>query len=241
MFKELRSWLVIGLIVFGGVVIYQQIHWSAKYNKDIKNLTSLKDSEAANRKLAESQITAINSELEQSKNQRDKDKVESDKRIADLIAKNVVLTQQNNNYKLSLSGFTSDQVVKEFDRWLGSPEIFWMQIGRFSLSRPGAEKSLSLFSDGATWAGKYGNEYKARIECQDAKDKESLSYEGSLDKWAKKFDLQTGELTDCRNSSGAKDTVIEDLNSKISFKSIESWIERGLIVFLLIRVLGGIK
>lgn len=236
--KTILIGVIVIAVIFAGTVLWREGYWSGKYKSDTGTLKTLVSTEQTNRRAAEAQIAVLNAGLKTSETQRAADKTKSDKRIADLVAVNVTLSQQNDVYKKNLTGMTDDQVVKEFDAWIGKEQITLMAIGRFSLSRLGAEKSLSLFSDGAEAAAKCLNLQSALGECQDAKEKMDLSYKDSIDKWSKKFDLVSGELSDCRNSSQAKDKAISDLSHKIFWKNVEGWTERGVIVFLLAKVIG---
>jgi hypothetical protein len=241
-FLKANMALVIGALVFLGLVVFwRESRWGSKYSRDTGALNVLLKTESDGKKAAEAKAKELDDKMKRDKKNRAEEKRRYERDRADLQAKNNALAADNETYKKTLAAISDDQVVKEFERYLKSRELVLLAAGHFSLTRPGAEKSLRLFSDGAAATQQLQNEKDVVKKCQDAIQANETSYENSLKDAAGKLTLQAGELTDCRNTSAKKDTVIRDLRRRALWKTIETWGGRGLVAFLGLKAVGVIK
>jgi hypothetical protein len=145
------------------------------------------------------------------------------------------LTSENITLKGKLATMPDNDIVLTMAKYIGKPNVALLGIGSFSLTRPGAENTVSIFFDNDTNVAKILKLNDIIAKKEDAE----TSFKESLAKCNEKVALVQVNAKKCDDALVASQKVNSDLKRALFWKKVETWGERGLIFLAILgRILG---
>lgn len=158
------------------------------------------------------------------------------KEVTGLKSDIVKLTSENITLKGQLAAMPDDDIVLTMAKYIGKSNVAKLGIGSFSLTRPGAENSVSIFFDNDTNVAKILKLNDIIAKKEDAEK----SFGESLQKAKEATAAVQVDAKKCDDALVASQKVNSDLKRVLFWKKVETWGERGLLLLLTIAKVIGI-
>lgn len=229
--KNILGVVVLAVVLIGGLILWRDSRAAIRYERDMGALQSLVDAHAAKIKAGNKLEKLLNASLSQAI----KDRENLDKEIVDLKKAQSVLVSENAAYKDKLNTLPDDTIVTQLESRIGVGQAAKIAVSKFSLTRAGAENTLSIFSDQVRDSGLLKKEQGVVSQLTT----KVVSLEGSIEDWTKKYGIKSEELTSSENARIKALETINSLNKKAFWDRVKHWGEGigvGVVVVVALKV-----